>query len=97
MPKVSFTSQKKRADFEVSTGDNLMKALLNHGHPVASSCLGEGVCSKCRIEILSGANNLSAETQLEIDLKARNKIDRNCRISCQTHILGDIKIDTPYW
>ncbi len=74
-----------------------MHALLAHGLPVASSCHGEGVCSKCRVRILAGAANLSPESTLEGDLKNRNRIGTDFRISCQARVLNDIVIDTTYW
>lgn len=74
-----------------------MRALLNRNVPVASSCLGKGVCSKCHIKILKGEQSLSPKTQLEIELITKNKIPENCRISCQSKVLGDIVVDTDYW
>lgn len=74
-----------------------MQALLAHGLPVASSCNGDGICGKCRIQILSGAENLSAPTDLEEILRDKYRLDKNERISCQTQILGEIRIDTRYW
>lgn len=97
MPKISFTNEKPYKDFEVKEGVFLMKALLEKQIPVASSCLGRGVCSKCKITILAGAENLSSETTAERDLRKRNDISDDCRISCQTQVWGDILIDTDYW
>lgn len=74
-----------------------MQSLLDAGLPVASSCNGEGVCTKCRIEILEGKENLSKENSLEADLREIHDIPRSERVSCQVEVLGDIKIDAPYW
>ncbi len=74
-----------------------MEALLKEGRPVASSCNGDGVCAKCRIEILEGAENLSPIEEREKFLIEKNKIPKNFRISCQAKVRGDIKIDAPYW
>lgn len=95
MPLISF--KKNRSPLFVSQGTNLMKSLLEAGLPVASSCDGEGVCAKCRILVLEGAEHLSAETDLEQFLKEKNKIPDHIRISCQTRVLGDITIDASYW
>jgi hypothetical protein len=40
---------------------------------------------------------LSPQTELEIKTKSKNKVDESERLSCQTHVLGDIMIDTSYW
>lgn len=74
-----------------------MQALLDGGLPVASSCKGDGVCAKCRIEIVAGKENLSPENELEAFLRERHSIPRAQRVSCQTQVLGDITVDTTYW
>ncbi|RYZ72061.1 MAG: (2Fe-2S)-binding protein [Proteobacteria bacterium] len=103
MPKISFTKPRPSATqtggstLEVEAGTNLMEALLAAGLPVASSCRGDGVCAKCRIEIVEGAKNLSPETELETFLRERHSIPKNQRVSCQTQIQGDITVTTSYW
>lgn len=74
-----------------------MQALLDAGLPVASSCRGDGVCGKCRIEITEGQKNLSPETDHEKFLRDRFSIPKNQRVSCQTQIEGDITVTTSYW
>lgn len=95
MPTISFTKHKK--NIIVDIGANLMDSIMSQNIPVASSCGGDGVCAKCKLEILSGAQNLSKETELELFLKERNEIPHNYRISCQTQVLGDVTVDTKYW
>ena len=95
MPKISF--KKPFPAIEVATGANLMKSLLGAGRPVASSCNGDGVCAKCRVEISSGAENLSIPSDLEIFLCQREGLPQTYRISCQTQVLGDVEVDTTYW
>ena len=96
MPAVRFLKPNMK-EFNVSSGAILMDALLDHDIPVASSCGGDAVCSKCKIQIIKGAENLSPESKLEIDLRQSNNIANNYRISCQTKIQGDIIVDTSYW
>lgn len=74
-----------------------MEALLEGGLPVASSCSGDGVCAKCKITVLAGMENLSPENEIESFLREKNNIPKNQRISCQTRVLGDVKVDTSYW
>ena len=95
MPFIRFV--KDYPALEVAAGATLMAELRAAGLPVASSCNGDGVCAKCRIQIVEGAENLSRETPLEEILRARNRIPRDQRVSCQTKVLGDIKVDTGYW
>lgn len=84
-------------EFEVPLEANLMRVLQEKGVPVASSCLGDGVCAKCRLTILEGASNLSDPTAEEDFLRERENLPANVRISCQCRILGDVSVDAPYW
>lgn len=74
-----------------------MQALLDAGLPVASSCLGDGVCGRCRVQVLEGLQNLSPINTTEEILRGRLRLARDVRISCQTTVQGDITIDTSYW
>ncbi|PIT99350.1 MAG: hypothetical protein COT74_10115 [Bdellovibrionales bacterium CG10_big_fil_rev_8_21_14_0_10_45_34] len=95
MPTISF--QKSLPSIEVPKGKKLMDALFDAGIPVASSCGGVGSCTKCRITIIEGSQNLSLPNELEEDLREMYEIPTNERVSCQTEVLGDIRIDTSYW
>lgn len=95
MPLISF--KKNRTPLTVEPGANLMKALLDGGLPVASSCGGDGVCAKCKIQILEGEQNLSSANETEKFLKESKGIPAGQRISCQCEVLGDITVDTTYW
>jgi 2Fe-2S ferredoxin len=75
-----------------------MEALLAMGLPVASSCRGDGVCTKCRLrvrELEDGA--VSKITAFEHGLLDRIAADEDERISCQTEVHGLIEVDADYW
>ena len=93
MPVISF--RKGRPSVTVPAGTNLMKALLGAGVPVASSCKGDGVCSKCRIEIVAG--KLAPPNEIEAFLRERHGIPKNERVSCQVTVDDDLTVDTAYW
>lgn len=95
MPTIGFI--KNLPKLKVAWGANLMKSLTAAGLPVASSCHGDGVCAKCRVQVIKGAENLSKIDSLEQNLRDRNRLAPDIRISCQTHVLGDITVDTGYW
>lgn len=94
---VQISFLKPRAALQVPKGSFLMKVLLDAEIPVASSCDGEGVCSKCKIKIIQGQENLSPENEIEIFLKETNDIKPEFRISCQTQVFGDVTVDATYW
>ena len=76
---------------------SLMAILLREKHPVASSCNGDGICSKCRVQIINGLNNLLPIQFLEEKTINKNKVSNDERLSCQSYLAGDITIDTNYW
>ena len=96
MAKISF-SQKDLPTLEIQTSQNLMKTLLAHKVPVASSCHGEGVCAKCKVQVLSNPENLTPAQDHERFLLQKHHLPPGWRISCQCSVLGDIDLDTGYW
>lgn len=96
MPRIRY-AKGHREDFEVALGANLMESLLKNGVPVASSCHGDGVCGKCKIQIVSGAENLSPENETEKFLRNKLEVPKDQRISCQTQVLGNVSVNTGYW
>ena len=90
------TSSGKTIEIEPSS-KSLMKILLEHQIPVASSCNGDGICAKCRVEVTQGQENLSPANEAESLLKNKFRFDDRFRISCQCHVLGDVSLKTSYW
>lgn len=95
MSKIRFIKNNKA--IEVVSDKTLMSMLLENNIPVASSCHGEGVCGKCKLNILQGAENLSLPTELELILTTKYQLTLGQRISCQTYVNGDVTIDATYW
>ena len=93
MPKIHLP--QKNLVIDVASGTNLMKALLDSGAPVASSCLGDGICGKCRMHVsgplIMPANILEAETL------SRNTAKDGERLSCQIIVTSDLEVTTTYW
>lgn len=78
---------------EAHEGENLMDLLIHHQIPVASSCQGDGVCSKCAVRVLP----VGQPSELETKTLKRNNLDENYRLSCQYRIKEDISVETGYW
>ena len=74
-----------------------MQTLLVAGRPVASSCGGDGICAKCKVQIIEGIENLTPASFFEQERLVMNNIPENYRLSCQCKILGDVTVDTNYW
>ena len=107
-PKIRFKKSelsKKHGELELSRepGDvsldaSLMDSLLANGLPVASSCRGDGVCTKCRLHVHAlEPNAVIPPSDFERGLLRKIGADPDERISCQTKVLGLIEVDADYW
>lgn len=88
---------QKNQQVSVAPQATLMEGLKQAGLPVASSCRGEGVCTKCRVQIIAGAENLSPPTDLELLAYETELLPAVWRLSCQCRVLGDVTVKTSYW
>lgn len=61
--------------------------------PLGNSCGGIGVCKRCRVEVLSGVENVSPPTSMEV----QRGFTGEERMACQAVVLGDCEITTGYW
>lgn len=82
---------------EAPKNSNLMKTLLEANIAVASSCGGDGICGKCKMQVEGDAKNISIESEEEKFLKSKLSMDPKLRVSCQCEVLGDITVTTTYW
>ncbi len=89
--------EPSRKSIEVPAGTTLLEAARRAGLPVASACGADGICARCGLEILEGADTIPPETERERDVKRRNRIDAGLRLSCYIDIAGDMTVTAPYW
>ncbi len=74
----------------VSPGENLLTAAALAGVYIPASCGGDGVCRKCKIELVQGelhAQNTSSLSQGEIS--------RGTRLACISTVFSDVTIRIP--
>lgn len=82
---------------EAKTDETLLDVARRAGVPLANSCGGVGICARCRITVVSGAENLSPPTTIETQVSARRKLDPDERLACQTIVNGACTITAGYW
>lgn len=95
MPTIAFLPSHKTIDVE--EGTYLLDAAEEAGLLVQQHCGNVAVCGWCRMQILSGAENLSKPERAEQFLMQREKFAEEERASCQTQVMGDIVVTTSYW
>lgn len=81
----------------VEPGTSLLEAARSIGLPVASACGAEGVCGRCGMRLLAGAESLPPETAAEHEIKRRNRIAPELRLACRIRIAGDLTATATYW
>ena len=89
--------QPSGRELRVERGTTLLEAARRAGLPVASACGAAGICSRCGVRVLAGAQGLSPETELEARQKQRNRIDPSLRLACRAEAFGDVEVTTGYW
>jgi ferredoxin len=77
------------------TDESLLDVARRAGAPLGNSCGGVGVCTRCRVRILEGAENISPATSIESRFARDFAPDE--RMACQAVVLGDCEITTTYW
>ncbi len=87
---------QKNLILDAPLGANLMRFLLDHQIPVASSCQGDGICSKCRVRV-PGPVWSSVASEIEENTLIRNNCGADERLSCQIKIESDLEIYASYW
>lgn len=81
----------------VARGTPLIAAVRRAALPVASACGADGLCGRCGLRVVAGADALAPESADERDAKLRNRVDPELRLACRTPVLADLEVTAPYW
>lgn len=74
----------------VTTGSDLLQALLAHDLKVLMACGGKGMCATCHVHIQQGADKLTPRTpREERTLSFITGAAANSRLACQCRVLGE--------
>ena len=85
------TTAQARAD------ETLLDVARSAGAPLGNSCGGVGVCARCRVRVIAGAENLSPPTTIESRVAVQRKLEPDERLACQAVVNGPCEITTSYW
>jgi len=88
MPDVLFLPSGRRGSFPFKT--DLLTAARALGVYVRTSCLGEGRCAECLVQIEEGMRNLSPILEDEVGAITR----RGVRLACRAKMKGDVVVRT---
>ena len=93
--RVTFTPLGTSAD--AKPDETILDAARRAGAPIGNSCGGVGVCARCRVRVVAGAENLSPPTSIELRIGAARGFEAGERMACQAAVLGNCEITTSYW
>ncbi len=77
--------------------ETLLDLARRAGAPLGNSCGGVGICARCRVQVLSGGENLSPPTSLERRFGTARGFADDERMACQAVVRGDCSVTTTYW
>ncbi len=93
--RVSFTPLGTSA--EARLNETVLDAARRAGAPIGNSCGSVGVCGRCRVRVLAGAETLSPPTTIEIRVATQRGFASDERLACQAVVGGDVEVTTGYW
>jgi len=82
---------------EARPDETVLDAARRADAPVGNSCGSVGVCGRCRVLVLAGAENLSPPTMIEIRVASQRGFAADERLACQAVVTGDVEVTTSYW
>ncbi len=78
-------------DFEANPGETVMAAALASGFYWPTTCGGQGICTTCLAEVLSGADNLlemgRGERKTISAERGESAVGRPLRLACQAIVI----------
>ncbi len=94
MLKIKFEEQNRT--IEVEPGSNLREATINNKLSIYKhmfkilNCRGRGLCTSCKVEIVSG----KVDPRNEIEQDKLKKADLNVRLACQITVQDNLVVKT---
>jgi ferredoxin len=93
--RVTFTPLCSAA--EALEDETVLDAARRAEAPIGNSCGSVGVCARCVVRVLAGAENLSAPTMIEVRVSAQRGLAADERLACQAVVMGEVEVTTGYW
>jgi 2Fe-2S ferredoxin len=95
MPTVTFDRLDKTGEaYECET---ILDVARRVGAPLGASCGSVGVCARCKVCVLEGADSLTPPTSIELRTMAARGFKPEERLACQAVVRGDVRVGTGYW
>jgi ferredoxin len=93
--QVTFTPLAKTA--EAKSDETVLDVARRAAVPLGNSCGGIGICARCKVRVVAGAENLTPPTTVEARWSAARGFAEDERMACQAVVRGDCVVTTSYW
>lgn len=92
MPRIEAETATGPVAFEAESGRKLVLAIEDAGVDILHRCGGNAKCTTCRVEILAGDPGEIGDAERE-RLSRETGLAENVRLSCQVHVIDDLKVN----
>ena len=82
---------------EARENETVLDAARRAGAPLGNSCGGIGICARCRVRVVAGAENLASPTSVELRVSRERGLASDERLACQAVVVGECEVTTAYW
>jgi ferredoxin len=94
-PHVTFAGLGRTA--EAKPDETVLDVARRAGAPLGNSCGAIGICARCRVRVVAGAEMLSPPTAIETRVAAQRGLSAKERLACQAVVMADVTVTTDYW
>ena len=91
MPRIEAETATGTQAFEADDGRKLVLAIEDAGIDILHRCGGNAKCTTCRVEVLAGDPGEIGELERN-RLAMEIGLTENVRLSCQVHVIDDLKV-----
>lgn len=92
---VTFTPLARTA--EARPDETLLDVARRASVPLGNSCGAVGICARCKVRVVTGAENLSPPTSVEVRFGTARGFAEDERMACQAVVRGACEVTTTYW
>jgi 2Fe-2S ferredoxin len=82
---------------EPKANETLLDVARRASAPLGNSCGAIGICARCRVRVIEGAENLTAPTTVEERVSKQRGLAADERLACQAVVRGECVVTTTYW
>ena len=91
MPRIEAETATGLQAFDAEPERKLVLAIEDAGIDILHRCGGNAKCTTCRVEVLAGDPGEIGEAERN-RLAMETELAENIRLSCQVHVVDDLKV-----